>query len=519
MNALAVLYGGSLTEAAYEQVFAGKSAFDRAVERAAAFPNTRKILLLMQDPLMRQSDLVQGVGIACIPASSWTRKQVLDTIARESEGFDYTYVAWADCPFLDPDLAKAIAERHLRYAAEYSYADGWPYGLAPEILGPGMGGILAKLAGDTEDPMERDALFSVIQKDINAFDIETVISPVDLRYHRLSLAADTKRNLLLLTRFAEAGFSCAQDAEKIITEQPELLRTLPNFFSIQAAGPCPQRCTLCPYPRFQGAGDLTQRKDFLAADRFAELLERIISFAGDGVIDLSLWGEFGLHPAKLELIRRVLARPELSLIIETSGLGWKTEELEQAATEARQALPRRNRMAPLSWIISLDAQDPERYREIRGPGYAQALATAKTLTRLFPRDAYVQAVRVKGFEDDIEHFYRFWKEAGAASIIQKYDHFCGALPALGAADLSPVKRQPCWHLMRDMVILLDGTVPCCREDLAALTGGTEKGILGNVFAESLPTIWDRGAVFYREQGTSAYTGICAGCDEYYTYNF
>ncbi|MDR2393994.1 MAG: spiro-SPASM protein [Treponema sp.] len=518
MNALAVLYGGSLTEAAYEQVFSGKSALALALERVAAFPDTRKILLLItQTTPIRQLDGVQGIEL--IRSVEWTKKQVLDTIARESAGFDLTYFAWVDCPFLDPELAKAIAERHLRYVAEYSYTDGWPYGLSPEILAPGMGGILSKITGDADGPVERDMLFSVIQKDINAFDIETILSPVDLRCHRLSLTADSKRNLLLLTRFAEAGFSRAQDAQTLIAEKPELLRTLPNFFSIQVAGPCLQSCTLCPYPRFHGSGDLTQRTDFLEEDCFEDILARIITFAGDGVIDLSLWGELSLHPKKMELIQMVLSRPELSLIIESSGLGWKIDELEQAAAEAQKALPRRNSMAPLSWILALDTQDPARYREIRGLGYAEALASAKTLTRLFPRDAYVQAVRVKGFEDDIEQFYRSWKEAGAPIIIQKYDHFCGSLPALGATDLSPVKRQPCWHLLRDMVILLDGTVPCCREDLGALTGGSEKRIGGNVFSDPLETIWARGAALYQEQCMSAYTGICAGCDEYYTYNF
>ncbi|MDR2398679.1 MAG: spiro-SPASM protein [Spirochaetaceae bacterium] len=517
MNALAVLYGGGLTEAAYEPVFSGKSALALALEQAAAFPDTRKVLLLTQSTPIRHAGGLQGVEL--VVAGQWTKQRVLNTLAREAEGFDCTYFAWADCPFLDTELAKVLAERHLQYAAEYSYADGWPYGLAPELLAPGVGGILAKILGDADGPVERDILFSVIQKDINAFDIETVLSPVDLRGHRLSLTADSKRNLLLLTRFMEAGFSKAQDVEVLIREKPELLRTLPNFFHIQAAGPCPQRCILCPYPGFQGAEELTQRTDFLDSERFEALLGRIVAFAGDGVIDLSLWGELSLHPEKLELIRRVLARPELSLIIETSGLGWKPDELERLAVEAQEALPRRNGMAPVSWILALDAQDPARYREIRGNGYAEALATTQTLTRLFPQDAYVQAVRVKGFEDDIEQFYRFWKEAGARIIIQKYDHFCGVLPALGAADLSPVKRQPCWHLLRDMVILLNGTVPCCREDLAALTGTPGKGLWGNVFSDPLETIWSRGGILYEEQCIPAYTGICAGCDEYYTYNF
>jgi spiro-SPASM protein len=133
----------------------------------------------------------------------------------------------------------------------------------------------------------------------------------------------------------------------------------------------------------------------------------------------------------------------------------------------------------------------------------------------------VQAVRTAGAEDDIEKFYRSWKEITPNTsniIIQKYDDFCGFLPKKQASDLSPVQRQPCWHLMRDMPALIDGTVPLCREHI---TGGIN---LGNAFTEPLEVIWERGRQFYAEQagqipGGKKYDSLCTGCDEYYTYNF
>jgi spiro-SPASM protein len=256
--------------------------------------------------------------------------------------------------------------------------------------------------------------------------------------------------------------------------------------------------------------------------RFEGLLEKITAFSGDGVIDLSLWGELALHPQKMDLIRLVLARPELALVIETSGLGWKAEELEAARSLAAATAERVSPLPPLSWIVSLDAADPRRYREVRGAGFAEALGTAKSLFALFPADTYVQAVRAEGAEDDIEQFYRSWKEAaprGAANIIiQKYDDFCGLLPKKQASDLSPVQRQPCWHIMRDLPVLIDGRVPLCREDLSALKG-EDRRALGNVFTDSLEEIWNRGQVFYDEQCQKNYRDLCAGCDEYYTYNF
>jgi spiro-SPASM protein len=472
-------------------------------------------------------------------ADSWDKKRLLETVSELAGGFDCVYFAWADCPLLDPVLAGAVADRHVRYAAEYSYADGWPYGLAPEVLAPGTAGILAKIlegGGDSGGAVTRDALFQVIQKDINAFDIETEISTVDLRMHRISLTADSRRNCLLIGRFIEAGVqgaeSSAAAAAVLIQERPELLRTLPAFFNIQVAGGCPQACALCPWPKYGAVNGepVTSRRDFMEAARFEGLLDKIAAFSGDGVIDLSLWGDVCLHPDKMKLVSMVLGRPELSLVLETAGIGWKREELEALAAEATAAAPRLNGMAPLSWIVSLDAFEGGRYGEIRGPGFTEARDCAKLLLALFPGSAYVQAVRCKGAEDDIEQFYRFWKEEGGTKqaahiIIQKYDDFSGALPRLQASDLSPVKRRPCWHIMRDIPVLLNGTVPFCREDLAALggeasgPGASGRAVMGNVFTDSIEKIWERGGARYGEHCSGEYKGICAECDEYYTYNF
>ena len=532
MKALCVLYGGRLEPEAFEKVLPHsgdcESAFSLALEASRAFPGVQKTVFFGVEgkcPALPP-------GVERVLRVEWTQKSLLEELSNASAGYDLTYFAWADCPLLDPALAGALSERHLRYAAEYSYADGWPYGFAPELLAPGTAGILCKILSGDDGPVERDALFRALQKDINAFDIETEISPVDLRHYRLSLASDSKRNLLLLSRLMRAGLSSASQVEEFIAGKSDLIRTLPAFFSIQVSGACAQACSLCPWPVY-GGGDLpvTSRKDFMPKDKFALLLDKIADFAGDAVIDLSLWGELSLHPDRIELIEMVLSRPSLSLIVETSGLGWNAAEIEALAVSASKAGARKNHMAPLSWIVSLDAHDSARYREVRGPGYAEARAFAKTVLSLFPRDAYVQAVRVKDFEDDIEHFYRSWKgeEMGAGPvsagrkdgshiIIQKYDDFAGALPKMQASDLSPVKRRPCWHIQRDMNILLDGRVPRCREDLEVLRDGG-RPVWGNVFTEDLSIIWERGAALYGEHCASVYNGICAGCDEYYTFNF
>jgi spiro-SPASM protein len=603
MNALTVLFAGNLAAEAFKPVFGGKSAFSLALERAAAFPGTKKVILLGNEG----TEYPMG-GPARDPACSvivreWTVSILLKTLSEESEGFDFTYYTWADTPFLDGELAGKLAERHCRFAADYSYADGWPYGLAPELLGPGTAGILCNIAGDQssvtgtpgsagipgstgtlgEGPVERDSLFAVLQKDINSFDIETEISTVDLRCHRLNLAANSRRNLLLLERFAAAGILEAASpraaVEKLIVEKPELLRTLPNFFPIQVSRACPGQshtgsCAFCPYrergqkARSDGPGSAggtrrssgTEQPDsggnpdgFMAPERFTELLDRIEAFAGDGVIDISPWGEPAPHPESEVLIEAVLERPALSLVVETTGIGWKAgapariaekalgstgsrgSAGSQGSTGSRAAPPRKNGMAAVSWIVSLNENDlpflpPEDTPGFNtgGTGFAgvesEAAAFARELAVHFPavsgrNSVYVQAVRTKGAEDAIERFYRAWKKTGLGIIIQKYNNYCGVLPDRNAVDLSPIKRRPCWHIMRDFVVLIDGGVPFCANACPELWKGDGNVLLGNAFTGSLDDIWKHGEERYREHCREEYRGICPDCDEYYTYNF
>ena len=510
MNAILIIYGGNLESQAFEPLYNQENSISLSVKQAQKFPGVNKTVFLfshgdfhfLNNVILEQKDI-------------WTVKNLLEKIAHLQSGYDFAYFVYADCPFLDPDLAGAIAERHTRYSAEYSYADGWPYGLAPEILSCGTAAILSKIQLDENEPVNRDILFSVIRKDINAFDIETEISSVDLRCHRINLCADSKRNLLLLKNFIAAckdSIPSASMTEKIIEKQPEILRTLPAFYPVQVYGGCPQKCALCPYPLITYA---EQRKDFMECGKFESILDKIVSFSGDAVIDLSLWGELSLHPEKMTLIESVIARNSLALVIETSGLNWTDDELEKCAALVKNMSKRKNSLSPLSWIVSLDTQDSGNYAKLRGNGFAQAENCAKKLLSLFPGDCYVQAVRFARSEDDTEKFYRYWKENVSEKniIIQKYDDFAGFMEKKQASDISPVIRQCCWHIMRDMPVLLDGSVPLCREELKGLR------LLGNIFSDSLESIWQKGNEYYAEQCGKNYSGLCADCDEYYTYNF
>lgn len=526
MRTLAVLNAIALTEYAFIPFAAGSSAFERSLAVLRGLAADEDILVLAGEGMAKEARAYLPPGIRLEPeGTSATMKAVLDAVASFAaahSGAELVVYAHGDAPFLDQGLAERLIALHRKYRAEYTYADGYPVGFAPEILSARVLPNLAELAGRYDTPAERDGLFAVIQKDINSYDIETELSPLDLRSYRLSPVCDTKRNFSAAEALFAEGCRSAEDAVRIVPERAELLRTVPAFLWVQVVEGCPQACSYCPYPRM--AGDPRGKAGFMPPERFEALIAEAQALCDDLVVDLSLWGEPALHPDFKALAESVLKRQRFSLIVETSGIGWKPGVAQAVAAMGG---------GRVHWIVSLDDLDDEGYRALRGDGRAEAEAFTRSLAALAPGQVNAQAVRMRGNEERLEGFYRGWKKDIEKVIIQKYDSFSGALPDLSVADLSPLERFPCRHLARDMAVLLDGSVPACKHCLvpAALSGGDASAnasanaplayaqVFGNAFGPGgLRAAWDAMGAWYRRHAEGAYPDCCERCDEYHTFN-
>ena len=128
---------------------------------------------------------------------------------------------------------------------------------------------------------------------------------------------------------------------------------------------------------------------------------------------------------------------------------------------------------------------------------------------------FVQIRKVKENNLEIEDFYNFWKSKGAGVIIQKYNHYLNTLEDRSVVDLTPLDRQPCWHLLRDMEIFVNGDIPVCKQDFNG------KMILGNAGENTIKDIWDKLKEYYILNYKEKFDkiNICTSCDEWYTYNF
>jgi spiro-SPASM protein len=508
MKLAAFIYAGSLSPHALESIDGGASAYDRCLAFVSRLPALERVVIA-------EGKLKLPDGpYAKVKREAWSLDLLLAEMEEAGKGADVLLFAWADEPFLDSALTAKMLEDFSRYRAEYGFADGYPVGLSAELLSPRILPAIRKLAATLQPEVGRLSLFSAIQKDINAFDIETDISPVDLRDLRLELACDTKRNSLLVNRLAAAGVSDAASALDLIPKNLGLLRTLPAFVQVQVASGCPQACKLCPYPAF--GGDIVSLRRDMPRERFAAVLDQVVELCEDAVIDISLWGEPAMHSDIGGIIDEVLARPGLSLIVETSGLGWEPSLIGRLAARGGSRL---------DWVVSLDAWSPELYAELRGSGYGEAIAFAERLIVLFPGRAHVQMLRTRENEAELEAFWRGWKKKTDKVIVQKYSRQAGLLPERKVSDLSPLTRRPCWHLKRDLSVLVDGSVPLCRD----FSHGDI--LLGNAFEPrggrpaGLASAWEAGEACHAKHieacgagGISALPTPCEACDEYYTYN-
>ena len=473
------------------------TALERVLAYALQIVPKESIVLLAKAPPTESLE-----GIRSILRQEWTLETLLQVLREVSSGYDTLVYVYGDCPFLDISLTRKMLENHKRYFADYTFSDGYPYGLTPEILETRILDALERLVDKPLQPIKRDTLFTLISKDINSFDLETELAPVDLRYLRLSLTTDTKRNRLLCLAIDRENPTGWEGILSILQSKPEVLRTVPAYLSVQITERCPHLCTFCPYPTV--GKDILRAEGSMPLEDFSRVVKEGVRLCGDLVVGVSLWGEPSYYPDFPALCEVISDYPEVQLVVETSGIGWSESVLERT----KKILGDR-----ITWITDLVTDREDWYASLRGEGFEESRRTMEKLLTLFPETSYVQAVRMEETEEGLEQFYRSWKERTPHIIIQKYDWFAGFLPQRKVTDLSPLHRFPCWHLKRDLYVLLDGSVPLCREDLK------KEHLAGNILHQPIEEIWEQMGKVYLDHAQANYPSLCENCDEYYTFNF
>ena len=501
-----------------EKVFDGKSAVELCKAAASSFGYDVVTINKKSDGLSDISSLFSKFEAICSEKSA-----------------DSLVFSYADCPFLNKALTDELLQTHSEYKAEYTFAEGYPAGFAPEVLDHGTVKILAELARTVaadigKKNISRGSIMELIKTDINSFEVETVLAPFDWRLLRLSFDCARKENLLACARLYsilsdtqkhKPELCNAADLSKTAAEDSGILKTVPAFYNLQLAQKCSGKCTYCPYPAELKKAENKQACDadgIMDTQKALSLVESIAEFSGEAVIGLSAWGECFNHPDLLKIIEKILSYEGLSVLIEADGNSIPQNFANSIKPIVEKAAERTNGWNKIMFIVSMDGFTEETCKALRGSHFelAKAVSAVTELESAVPGCVYPQLVRMNSNEQELENFFRYWNEKTNATkgnfIIQKHNDFAGLLQNQEPADLSPLERNVCWHLRRELTVLYNGDVPLCYSCVLS-------DIKGNVFSEDLPTVWGKLNEEVQNHIDGNYCKKCGGCDEFYTFNF
>lgn len=503
------------SERIFDGAFAGHSVFELVLGWAKR--NGEKTVILADEACVPKIKEVvaDSEELELISKKTWTNSDVIHEIAEncKKNSADHALFSFADTPFLNDYLTKELVNIHTKYTAEYSFADGYPYGLTPEVVNCGCASILAALTESVQKKegdkaASRDGIFSVMKGDINSFEIETMLSDEDYRMLRVEFECSDKINF----EVCKNAFDIENDVQKIgeafargdtgkYLSSHSLIKSLPAFYNIQISGNYNHECIYNPK-------NISSSK--MNIEDFRKIVKKIADFSEKAVISLSCFGEPLLHEEFTDFVAEVLKYKKLSVLVETDGT-LVTKEIAEKISSI-------NTENSIDWIIYLDAMDKKLYSQIHScpeEDFDKAVEAVRILEGSFAGHVYPQLIRMKLNEHDLEAFYRFWKEESSPShgrlIIQKYNSMCGLLPDEKSTDLSPLERNPCWHLRRDLVVLSDGTVPLCRQCMNIA--------VGNVLENSIESVWKKFNEVLENHINKIYSETCRICDEFYTFNF
>ena len=312
-----VLNAVGLTEYAQMQLYRGQSALQMLIGGLRARSMSVIVVGDGRSAAIRRVGSEHGdVRIIDYPSGG-----VGDFCLRMAEAVsdDIFVYARADAPFIDVACIERMVDIHRTYAAEFTFADGYPSGFAAEVMNSELLTVLPRLARDGERVDIATTLFSIIERDINAFDIETELASVDMRALRIQLHCDTRNNYLLCRAVAEKTDGGAGDILSVIDSQPQLLRQLPMFVAVELTSRHPQTVRHLPQRLLAARSNVdTEEMD---VERFRDLMHQVADLSPQAMVYISLWGEIALH-SQLESIITVADDFPIQFVCQTSGVGW-----------------------------------------------------------------------------------------------------------------------------------------------------------------------------------------------------
>ncbi len=432
----------------------------------------------------------------------------INTFVQEKK-YDNVILCYIDSPFIDMAEFNQLHEMHIENLAEYTFGDNFAEGLVPEIMSKDFLNKIIEYAYKKPDVVSRK-VFDCLHADINKFFIELDISEYDFSMMRLSLTVSSKRNFNVVKNVLK-HITAFDDYKKIfqtIKQNPDILYIYPKYIELEITNNCNMKCIFCPRNK------MTRNMKDMDFNVFKKIIDELGQEYDDIVLNFALMGEPLLHPQFLQFIEYALKQSKIfNVIIETNGILFNKEITENLSVYPPEKL---------IVIFGLDSLKEEIYQKLRISDETDVLSKVKENIAYFLQyhpvnklRTFIQMIKMKENNLELEEIYTFWQKQGVPLVIQKYNTYLNLLEDRSVVDLTPLDRIPCWHLQRDMEIFSNGDVAVCKQDI---NGNL---IIGNLIEQSVKEIWEKNKnnfiANYKEEYEKL--AICKNCDEWYTFNF
>ncbi len=169
--------------------------------------------------------------------------------------------------------------------------------------------------------------------------------------------------------------------------------------------------------------------------------------------------------------------------------------------------------------VHMSALSPAMYREVMGvDGLAEVIGNLEVLLNRRAKLARGTPLVVPTFTKcginlvEMEPWYDQWLRALGAAVIVGPSDYCGLLKDVSIADMRPPARRACARLASRMMVLSDGKIVSCEQDILA------RRAMGNIGIDAVADIWrDRFQSMYRDhvEGNWAKHPLCASCKEWH----
>jgi len=434
------------------------------------------------------------------------RRDGVDTIDFWKEAFqlcnsDAIVKVYADAPFIDAAIVEDMIHHHREYGAEYTYSWNVPAGFGCQVYS-------SELIDSVPPSYDRDASFSsIIQANINQFDVELYFRDPDIRSLRLDFRVSDPRQQRIMKNLADTHGSIPRytDIEKLVHENPKALRVGPSYLELELNGTCDLDCIFCY------RNTLAHEHGAMTPATLDAVIDGIRVFGLPCTVCLGGSGEPLMHENFYTMLNKICDEPLVNrVVIETNGI-YANANYATALSAVQDK--------EIITIVNMNGMDAETYNSIHGSDHFQVVHHNIVRLRDTLQDTghrlFVQVMKINETEPILDRYYDFWENQQVPIILQKQNTYLGRIEDRRYSDLTPFERTPCWHLQRDMYVLCDGTVAFCKQDVDGINAA---GRLGDLPMED---IWEKTSISFENdfRGDIAGSPDCGSCDEWYTFNF